>query len=137
MNPRYKMIIKVWSLALVISLCTGLATTLTSSSEIAFLARLMGSIFFFGMYIVVSKAVKKNDQMIKASNGFKQNLFDPYILKLTLKLCIIGWTVFAVLEYLSLNKISWITVFMLGVIIFPFTMGLIPLKLRDNKFRGR
>ena len=133
MNQRTRFVVKIWSVAVVLGLATSWVSNYTNSAELLLLVRLAGTGFFISMLLYVSKMIKKNDEIIKSSHGFAQNIFDPYILTLTLKLCIIGWTVFALFDYMGWNGIDWITVFMLGVVIFPFASGLIPLRLNDNK----
>lgn len=137
MNQKYKFVIKIWSIALILGASTTFAEKIIQNTELVLSFRLAGSVFFFALYLHVCKVVKKIDEDIKQSNGFKQNIFDPNILKITLKLCIFGWTMFAILDYFNLNLINWIIVFMLGVLIIPFSLGLIPLTLKDNAWRNK
>ena len=124
---------------LVISGFLGLASSLinyfTSNRELLLAARLVGVAFFTYIYFWVSSLIKKQEKMVKESNGFIHVPFNPKILKHFLLMFIVGWTIFAVLDYHGLNFIDWILVYVLGITIFPFASGLIPLRLKDNKWR--
>lgn len=116
-----------------LSLATSLAIKFSNNPELVLSLRLCGTVFFVILYRYVSNMIKKQEDIIKASHGFKQHLFDPNYLKITLLLSIMGWTTFSVLEYVGLNQIDWITTFIVLVIIFPFVTGKIPIRLNDNK----
>jgi len=75
--------------------------------------------------------------MIKDSNGFLEFPFDPSVLKLLLLLFVAGWTTFSVLDYFGLNPIDWIVVYVMGIIIIPIALGLLPLWIKDNKWRRK
>lgn len=137
MKPQHKLVIKFWGIAFGLSIATGFAREFANTPEIVLVTRLLGSAFFLAMYLYVSRAIKKQEEIIKASHGFIQRLFDPFYLKLILQLSTIGWTAFAVLEYFGLNKIDWLTVFMLGITIIPFALGKIPLYIKREKWRHR
>ena len=137
MKPQYKFVVKIWSISLALSLATSWASNTANSPELVLAIRLLGSAFFFGLYLHVSKIIKKQTDMIKASGGFKEMLFDPNYLKITLILCIMGWTTFSVLQYVGFNPIDWITIFILGVVVFPFAMNKIPLRMPREDWRHR
>ena len=118
---------------LCLSLATSLAIKFSNSSELVLLLRLLGTAFFIILYRYVSNMIKKQQEIIKASHGFAQQLFDPNYLKITLLLSIIGWTTFAVMEYIGINQIDWLTTFIILVVVFPFITGKIPIRLNDNK----
>lgn len=108
---------------------------LTHNSEWLLVSRMCGTVFFIFVYFWVSSLIKKQEKMVKESNGFIQIPFNPNVLKHFLVMFIAGWTLFSVLDYYNLNFIDWILPFVLGITIFPFASGLIPLRLKDNKWR--
>ena len=107
----------------------------THNKELLLISRLVGIAFFTYIYFWISSIIKKQQKMVKESNGFIHIPFNPNVLKHFLMMFIIGWTVFSVLDYYDLNFIDWILPFVLGITIFPFASGLIPLRLKDNKWK--
>ncbi|HII35585.1 MAG TPA: hypothetical protein HA319_00575 [Nitrosopumilaceae archaeon] len=110
---------------------------LTGSEELLLATRLIGSAFFLGVYFYTVSLIKKQEKMIKDSNGFLEFPFDPSVLKLLLLLFVAGWTTFSVLDYFGLNPIDWIVVYVMGIIIIPIALGLLPLWIKDNKWRRK
>lgn len=133
MKPQVKFVIKIWCVMLGLSLATSLAIKFSNSSELVLLFRLFGTAFFIILYRYVSNMIKKQQEIIKSSHGFAQQLFDPNYLKITLLLSILGWTTFAVMEYIGINQVDWLMTFIVMVIVFPFVTGKIPIRLHDNK----
>lgn len=109
----------------------------TGNKELLFVTRLIGSAFFMGVYFYTLSLIKKQEKMIKDSNGFLESPFNPSILKLLLLLFVAGWTTFSVLDYFGLNPIDWIVVYVMGIIIIPIAFGLLPLWIKDNKWRRK
>ena len=110
---------------------------LTGNKELLLYTRLIGSAFFLGVYLYTVSVIKKQEKMIKDSNGFLESPFNPSILKLMLLLFVSGWTTFSVLDYFGLNPVDWIVVFTMGIIIIPIASGLMPLWIKDNKWRRK
>jgi len=110
---------------------------LTGNKELLLYTRLIGSAFFLGVYLYTVSVIKKQEKMIKDSNGFLESPFNPSILKLMLLLFVTGWTTFSVLDYFGLNPVDWIVVFTMGIIIIPIASGLMPLWIKDNKWRRK
>ena len=124
---------------LVISGCLGVITSLinyfTLNRDLVLASRLVGVAFFTYVFFWISSLIKKQEKMVKESNGFIHIPFDPKILKHFLLMFIVGWTVFVIADYHGLNFVDWFPVYVLGISIFPFTSGLIPFRLKDNKWR--
>ena len=135
MKPQYKFIMKIWMIAFGLSISTAYAIDLTDSQELVLLLRLAGTAFFIILYRYVSNMINKQNEIIKASNGFAKLLFDPNYLKITLLLCIIGWTTFSMMEYLKINQIDWLMTFIILVVVLPFATGKIPLYIKREKWR--
>jgi len=110
---------------------------LTGNKELLLYTRLIGAAFFLGVYLYTVSVIKKQEKMIKDSNGFLEFPFDPSVLKLLLLLFVTGWTTFSVLDYFGLNPVDWIVVFTMGIIIIPIASGLMPLWIKDNKWRRK
>jgi len=110
---------------------------LTGNEELLLATRLIGSAFFLGVYFYTVSLIKKQEKMIKDSNGFLEFPFDPSVLKLLLLLFVAGWTTFSVLDYFGLNPIDWIVVYVMGIIIIPIALGMLSLWIKDNKWRRK
>ncbi len=130
---------KILLILIAVSGCLGLTNALVShfihNEELLLALRLGGVGFFLGIYFWVSSLIKKQQKMIQESNGFIQSPFDPKILKHFLLMFIVGWTVFVVADYFAVNPFDWLPIYILGITIFPFASGLIPFRLKDNKWR--
>ncbi|HSB56217.1 MAG TPA: hypothetical protein VLD38_00200 [Nitrosopumilaceae archaeon] len=105
------------------------------NEELLLALRLGGIVFFLGVYFWVRSIIKKQQKMIQESNGFIQSPFDPTVLKHFLLMFIVGWTVFVVADYFAVNPFDWLPIYILGITIFPFASGMIPLRIKDNKWR--
>ena len=81
--------------------------------------------------------IKKQDKMIKDSDGFLQSPFDPSILKLLLLLFVGGWTIYSVMDYFGLNYVDWILVYTVGIVTVPIAFGVLPLWMKDNKWKRK
>ena len=110
---------------------------MTGKKELLLATRLAGSAFFLYVYFYTVSLIKKQEKMIKDSKGFLEHPFDPFILKLLLLLFVAGWTTFSVLDFFGLNPIDWIVVYVMGIIIIPIALGLLPLWIKDNKWRRK
>jgi len=110
---------------------------ITGKPELQLLARLMGSAFFMYVYFYTSSMIKKQEKMIKDSDGFLQSPFDPSILKLLLLLFVGGWTIYSVMDYFGLNYIDWILVYTVGIVTVPIAFGVLPLWIKDNKWKRK
>lgn len=137
MKQQYKFVIKIWSISFALSIATAYAIDYSNSKEIVLLLRLSGTAFFIILYRYVSNIINKQKEIVKNSNGFAKMLFDPNYLKITLMLCILGWTTFSIMEYLDLNMIDWLMTFIILVVVLPFATGKIPLYIKREKWRNK
>lgn len=85
------------------------------------------------LFYRAKKIVDSYKPLIK--DGYAEHLFDPKYLYTVLWMVIMGLSLAAVMDYFYL-PIWWLFVYMLGVIIIPFSCGVIPLRKKDNKWRN-
>ena len=108
---------------------------LFSSEDVLFVVRVLAIIYFSVIFWYIRKLIKIQNDLIKQSNGYIRPLFDPNILLLSLGIFIVGSIVYLILWQTGLNVIDWYLVFSIGVMMVPFTLGLIPLRAKDNRWR--
>lgn len=137
MRSEKRTVIKIWLVCLALGIASILVQEFLHNDEALLLTRLAGSAFFLGLYVWIRGKIKTQNKMIKESNGFLQQPYDPNILRYTLLLIIIGWSTFSIMDYLHLNLIDWIMPYTLCVVITPISLKLLPLWMRDNKFRDK
>lgn len=126
-------VLKIWGIILALSIGTMLAGYFWDKEGVLVL-RGITVIFFMYLFYRAKKIVDSFKPSIR--DGHAEHLFDPKYLYLILWLVIVGLSIGAVMDYLSL-PIWWLFVYMIGVIVIPFSYGVIPLWKRDNKWRGK
>lgn len=137
MNRNKKFILIFFLVSFSFGISSVIVFHITGKSELLLATRLMGSAFFTYVYFYTSSMIKKQEKMIKDSDGFLQSPFDPSILKLLLLLFVGGWTIFSVMDYFGLNYIDWILVYTMGIITVPIAFGKLPLWIKDNKWKRK
>ena len=105
------------------------------SNDTLFYVRVSAIVYFCVVFVYIRKLIRKQNELIKQSRGNIFPLFDPNILLISLGLFILGSIVFLILWVTGLNPIEWYLIFSIGVMIIPFTLGLIPLRAKDNRWR--
>ena len=137
MNRNKKFILIFFLVSFSFGISSVIVFHITGKPELQLLARLMGSAFFMYVYFYTSSMIKKQERMIKDSDGFLQSPFDPSILKLLLLLFVGGWTIYSVMDYFGLNYIDWILVYTVGIVTVPIAFGVLPLWIKDNKWKRK
>lgn len=137
MNRNKKFILIFFLVSFSFGISSVIVFHITGKPELQLLARLMGSAFFMYVYFYTSSMIKKQEKMIKDSDGFLQSPFDPSILKLLLLLFVGGWTIYSVMDYFGLNYVDWILVYTVGIVTVPIAFGVLPLWIKDNKWKRK
>ena len=127
MNLKIKFIIKSLIPPALLGLSLFFLWEFTHNTDLMLIGRLGTVTFFIWLFIKTRKIIKNlpHDSLT----------FNPNILTLTLGLFIIGWIIFSITDYLFHLPVDWIDIYVLGIIITPISMGLLPLWTRDNKWR--
>lgn len=131
-NMRNKReVFKIWGIILALSIGTMLAGYFWDKEGVLIL-RAITVIFFMYLFYRAKKIVDSFKPLIK--DGYAEHLFNPIYLYTVLWMVIGGLTLAAIMDYFAL-PIWWLFIYMLGVIIIPFSSGVIKIRKNDNDWK--